>query len=226
MTGSRPRAFTLIELLVVLAVIAILAGILLPVFARAREKARQISCAANARSLATAVLLYAGDCDERLPLAAYVTPGFSFVTWHDLTDPYARNQQIWHCPSSRVGKSDAGGRATTHYGYNALYLTTVSIDFTNFLSHSAVSLAAVAAPSETLLLADARASLSPSWCGDDGKFLLPPSAGDAHCWGRPNPLHTEGSNVVFLDGHVRWHRPEQFYLGQSPPDRFFDLQGG
>src|SRR5580765_8101707 len=125
---SQKRGFTLIELLVVIAIIAILAAILFPVFAQAREKARQTSCASNVRNLGTAVLMYVQDYDEQFPLAAYATSGFSFVTWHDLTDPYAKNKGIWQCPSSAVSKTDASGKPTTHFGYNARYLTTIQLD--------------------------------------------------------------------------------------------------
>jgi prepilin-type processing-associated H-X9-DG protein len=141
-----------------------------------------------------------------------------------MTDPYLRNQQVWHCPSSALSKTDQGGKVTTHYGYNVRYLTTISPDFSNAAGHTARSLAAVENPSETLLLADAKASISPSWCGDDGKFLLPPSQADAHCWGRPNPLHSDGSNLVWVDGHAKWRRLDQFYGNQDPVDRYFDLQ--
>src|SRR6185503_3415365 len=102
------RAFTLIELLVVIAIIAILAAILFPVFAAAREKARQATCASNTRNLGAALLVYAGDHDEQLVLAAYSTDGFGFVTWHNLLDPYVRNQSLWHCPSSPVARTDQG----------------------------------------------------------------------------------------------------------------------
>lgn len=220
----RRRAFTLIELLVVIAIIAILAAILFPVFAQAREAARRTSCASNLKNLGTAMLMYAGDFDEVLPLAAYATSNFGFTTWHELLNPYARNQQIWHCPSSPLKKADQGGAITTHFGYNVRYFTNIRPDFSNAARHQAVSLAAVNVPAETVTLADARASINPSWCGDDGKFLLPPSAANAHCWGRPSPLHQEGTNLFWLDGHVKWMKPGAYYTGQTPPDRFFDLQ--
>ena len=178
--GAKPRrAFTLIELLVVIAIIAILAAILFPVFAGVRERAKQISCASNLKNLCAAVTLYVQDYDEQFPLAAYSTSGFAFLTWHDLTDPYTRSQAIWHCPSSPVSAMDASGKATTHFGYNARYLTTIAPDFSNYRTHTAVSLAAIQSPTETVMLADAKASKAGSWCGDDGKFLLPPSAPDA-----------------------------------------------
>jgi prepilin-type N-terminal cleavage/methylation domain-containing protein/prepilin-type processing-associated H-X9-DG protein len=223
--GPRHRGFTLIELLVVIAIIAILAAILFPVFAQAREKARQTTCASNLRNLGVAVLMYTQDYDEQFPLAAYATSGFAFVTWHELTDPYTKNKQIWQCPSSQVSKTDAGGKITTHFGYNARYLTTIGLNLSaTYAAHSGLSLAAVGSPTETVMLADAKASVSGSWCGDDGKFLLPPSDANTDCWGRPNALHGQGSNVLWVDGHVKWRKPEGFYMNQSPPDRYFDLQ--
>src|SRR5687767_1320699 len=73
---QRRRAFTLIELLVVIAVIAVLAAILFPVFAQAREVARKTACASNVRQLGTAFAMYAQDYDDTLPLASYTgAPG-------------------------------------------------------------------------------------------------------------------------------------------------------
>jgi prepilin-type N-terminal cleavage/methylation domain-containing protein/prepilin-type processing-associated H-X9-DG protein len=215
--------FTLIELLVVIAIIALLAAMLFPVFARAREKARQTSCANNIRNLGTAILMYTQDYDEKLPLAAYAV-GASVFTWHDLTDPYARNTQIWYCPSSSLELADGNGQPTTHYGYNARYLTDIAANFSNAIGHTAVSIAAINRPAETVMLTDAKSSVVSGWCGDEGKFLLAPSAANADCWGRPNPLHNAGSNVAYIDGHVKWQNLDQFYNGQNPIDRYFDLQ--
>ena len=211
--------FTLIELLVVIAIIAILAAILFPVFARAREAARKTQCASNVRNLGAAVLMYTQDYDETFPLGAYAVAGGALM-WHDLIDPYVKNTGIWHCPSSQVKKTDATGQPTTHYGYNARYLVGMNFMF----AQQPVSLAAVQAPTETLLLTDAAASVSGSWCGDDGKFLLLPGDPNMDCWGRPSYLHAEGANVVWVDGHVKWFKPNAFYQNQTPPDRYLDLQ--
>ena len=93
------RGFTLIELLVVIAIIAILAAILFPVFAKAREKARQTACLSNCKQLALAVIQYSADYDEKL--VGYCTQSPANV-WHpvwEMLNPYIKNDQVWTCPS-------------------------------------------------------------------------------------------------------------------------------
>ena len=95
----RRQAFTLIELLVVIAIIAVLAAILFPVFAQARDKARQASCLSNTRQIGSAVMMYAQDHDEGLPPWWTSTPtGYAY--WHVHLKPYVKNLQVFICPSA------------------------------------------------------------------------------------------------------------------------------
>jgi prepilin-type N-terminal cleavage/methylation domain-containing protein/prepilin-type processing-associated H-X9-DG protein len=93
------RGFTLIELLVVIAIIAILAAILFPVFARAREKARQTSCLSNEKQLALAALMYRTDYDGRI-FWWYQWSGNNVYFWWEMMQPYVKNGQIFFCPSA------------------------------------------------------------------------------------------------------------------------------
>src|SRR5687768_2606669 len=105
---GRPTGFTLIELLVVIAIIAILAAILFPVFAQAREAARKTSCLSNMKQLGTALTMYTQDFDETYPQAYYyknntaTTNGGSsggYVTWTVTMSPYIKNVGLFVCPS-------------------------------------------------------------------------------------------------------------------------------
>ena len=94
----KKRGFTLIELLVVIAIIAILAAILFPVFARAREKARQSSCQSNLKQIGLACLAYAQDYDEKMVSSIRGMGGYYYY-WADLIQPYAHSYQFVVCPS-------------------------------------------------------------------------------------------------------------------------------
>ncbi|MCW5945980.1 MAG: prepilin-type N-terminal cleavage/methylation domain-containing protein [Fimbriimonadales bacterium] len=216
-------AFTLIELLVVIAIIAILAAILFPVMSRAKDAAKSASGMSNVRQLSQAMILYAESYDDHFCLAAYAE-GTSFKLWHDLLDPYVQNKQIWLNPGSQVSPRDQSGAPTSHWGYNAGYLTTMLPDFSNFASHRAANHSEIREPSETVLFTGSKAAIPTSWCGDDGKFLLPPSWPNADCWGRPDPVHNGMAIIAWIDTHAKRMPLGQFYQNQEPPDRFFDRE--
>src|SRR3954467_3062126 len=92
MHKESTSAFTLIELLVVIAIIAILASILFPVFARAREKARQTTCISNLKQIGFAMTAYAQDYDEHWPAADW----WGYKT---ATTPYVKSNLVYRCPS-------------------------------------------------------------------------------------------------------------------------------
>ncbi len=181
------RGFTLIELLVVIAIIAILAAILFPVFARAREKARQTSCLSNIKEISLALLMYSQDYDERYPQCGWA--GTETVTWPDGTVatgrntwflriyPYVKNVQVFNCPSASV---DWLGQNTSaiQTGMNA--------------SMSNVKLATITYPAQTLLAADTMGPAS-------YVFL---SSYRTDRWIAPR--HNGGANLGFTDGHAKW----------------------
>jgi prepilin-type N-terminal cleavage/methylation domain-containing protein len=216
------KAFTLIELLVVIAIIAILAAILFPVFAKAKASAKASACGSNVRQLGIALDMYRTDFDGYYVLGAYVK-GTDFLLWHDLTDPYVKNKEIWLCPGCDLNRTDSNGMPTSHFGYNADYLTDIAPDFSNFDGHRAVNESEIQYPTETVLFTVAKSSVPNSWCGDEGKFLLAPSSANADCWGRPLAVFADSVTICWTDTHVNRWRPGRFYQGQTPVDRFFDL---
>jgi prepilin-type N-terminal cleavage/methylation domain-containing protein/prepilin-type processing-associated H-X9-DG protein len=235
MSASRRRsAFTLIELLVVIAIIAILAAILFPVFAQAREKARQATCVSNLKQLGLAAVMYAQDYDELWPMVR--TGGQYGPTIANLLDPYIKVSQkntrpdggnawpegsVWRCPS---GSTYDFGDLHSYFtvAYNWLYLTTVDAgpkgDFKGkhyVWDVAGRSLGAVAQPSDTVMFADAGHSDGPGGKRDTWCTLLSPAArlsNGAQDWvdvveGRHNGVAT----VVWCDGHVKPMKLEAFY---------------
>ncbi len=94
------RGFTLIELLVVIAIIAILAAILFPVFAQAREKARQTACLSNTKQIGMGIYQYVQDYDEMLPYGGNNVAGGYAPRWYRMVYPYVKNVGVYHCPSA------------------------------------------------------------------------------------------------------------------------------
>ena len=217
----KRNGFTLIELLVVIAIIAILAAILFPVFAKAREKAKQASCTSNIKQLMLGLLMYANDYDERLPTYYWgegQAGNASSCTWWGSTYPYVKNIQIFACPATSQYEQPWGvwmqlppwndPNVRIQYGYSELIGNQGQGCNLSQLKH----------PAETLVLADCSSTwIGGYWSSGDRPFLRRVAMADGP-WGcgcppqdgqyGPNPddlaRHSGGSNLGFADGHVKW----------------------
>jgi prepilin-type N-terminal cleavage/methylation domain-containing protein len=142
---SRKSGFTLIELLVVIAIIAILAAILFPVFAQAREQARKTSCISNVKQVNLAVVMYVQDYDESLPLeqvpewAADNTGWFypfgeRTYTWQNIVQPYIKNWQAMICPDSGMNVTNpaTSDDPFSNYGFTA---ASAAFGYTDYIDY-------------------------------------------------------------------------------------------
>jgi len=189
----RTRGFTLIELLVVIAIIAILAAILFPVFAKAREKARQTSCLSNAKQISLGIMMYMADYDQRTPQARFgdvVIAGTSeHVTWKRVIFPYVKNWNCYECPSKPGHWGTAC--ATSLWPSQGTGLAVGSgLAYNYHISGQAEGV--IVLPAETVMIADIdsgchqfvnQLSWLPAW------FSL---------------RHNNGGNWGFCDGHAKW----------------------
>ncbi len=219
---TRRNGFTLIELLVVIAIIAILAAILFPVFAKAREKARQASCMSNMKQIGLAIAQYQTDHDGYFPQnwtgSPRCAPGPDHYDWMEVCQPYVQNWQIFICPSvdlpmpqldglhyrecsvTQTGRSH-GGR---HGGYG---LNCGRVDDPNSFpaqlgrgpggnaDHQFIKDSRIKHPAQVILVAECV-----YWCAmfcGTGHAGFP--LGDAR-----RTDHNEGMNLCFADGHVKW----------------------
>jgi prepilin-type N-terminal cleavage/methylation domain-containing protein/prepilin-type processing-associated H-X9-DG protein len=189
----RSKGFTLIELLVVIAIIAILAAILFPVFAKAREKARQSSCLSNVKQLATSALSYAQDYDETLPASSDgATPGYS---WSQLLQPYIKNSQILQCPSNGFANHTTPLTSNSAYGWNWRWLC-YSFGGASGYCRGGIALGAITIPAETILLGDS-GNNALGYVISNGSSLGDPTYA-------PTGIHNKGDNFAFCDGHAKW----------------------
>jgi prepilin-type N-terminal cleavage/methylation domain-containing protein/prepilin-type processing-associated H-X9-DG protein len=232
------RAFTLIELLVVIAIIAILAAILFPVFAQAREAARKTQCLNNCRQMGTALRMYSQDYDEILPtgtFAAATNPLFatwSYSFWVPMLQPYVKNDGIFSCPNGpKTGffagptRSD-GTRMMVHYGYNEHIENS-----TNTNGWASEAKLAAGGPNganiaDITLIADSSfVGIYNDWsgCCSSGQVVRPATFGLARqlCGNGSsatvcNPRHSDnGCNFVYADGHAKFVNGGKIQGGQG-----------
>jgi prepilin-type N-terminal cleavage/methylation domain-containing protein/prepilin-type processing-associated H-X9-DG protein len=205
---TQRRGFTLIELLVVIAIIAILAAILFPVFAQAREKARQVACQSNMKQVGLGLQMYAQDYDETLPpspgsLANFGNPDVysRYPNFLGSLLPYTRNRAFLRCPSAI---------------YNVPFAPTLQkpneLSDTNYMGNGVVmgrSIAVIDQPADVIYCHEHNwrvntAHLRPN-SADKGKTYTGwhyiSQVGEGY-----SNLHMDGGNLVFADGHVKYKK--------------------
>jgi prepilin-type N-terminal cleavage/methylation domain-containing protein/prepilin-type processing-associated H-X9-DG protein len=218
-TAGKSRGFTLIELLVVIAIIAILAAILFPVFAQAREKARAVSCLSNVKQMGLAVRMYVQDYDERYPFAANLESGFADKDkWYglDKLQPYVKNWGIFQCPSMPK---------FTQYNQLCAYSWNIHLGYFwyppggAYTFYQGASDAQIVYPAQTAAINDAK----PAWFyydklygsiyGEYYAFINGTSAmydvarfliADPSQWNTVF-IHHGGINIAYCDGHAKWN---------------------
>jgi prepilin-type N-terminal cleavage/methylation domain-containing protein/prepilin-type processing-associated H-X9-DG protein len=247
---TNKSAFTLIELLVVIAIIAILAAILFPVFAQAREKARSATCLSNEKQLILGALQYVQDYDESYPLSEFyngsgwtgasVTTPISYfgyseqrnAFWSNSMQPYLKNTQIMNCSSASRSRSDVFGVTLAAAGNY-----TYSLTYNGYMNKWPI--AGTGSPAKLIVFSEGLGKgtmpryanafpLNISNSGWEGMFIL--DDGGPHC-AQPYGysfnydttwwVHMRGSNYAYADGHAKY----QINPGASSPWALLDANG-
>lgn len=199
------RGFTLIELLVVIAIIAILAAILFPVFAKAREKARQISCLSNTKQMSLGIMQYTQDADELMP-PRQINPIGEPGDWEVLIYPYVKSAGVFSCPSNPRNQVQSLAYSAANPIMVSYAVNSDSLGHTNtrpFVdsSYGTVSLAAIDSPASTIGIVESTSSYVDFNPRDKGHWYDKRGVNDFFAG------HTGTSNYAFLDGHSKAMRP-------------------
>jgi prepilin-type N-terminal cleavage/methylation domain-containing protein/prepilin-type processing-associated H-X9-DG protein len=213
---QKRNAFTLIELLVVIAIIAILAAILFPVFAQAREKARAISCLSNMKQLGLAERMYLQDNDDSFH--ELIPGGMNNLAgdvgepsmWMGVLQPYIKNTQVFRCPDSVIPAVDItyAKRYTPSIGMNSYLGAYFNWYWDAILKQPEIggrftSETLVQYPAITVLFTD---GFDQTIDGATPRgYWIDPGYGKGVRFGLSD-RHSKGSNVAFVDGHAKWYR--------------------
>ena len=234
----RRGAFTLIELLVVIAIIAILAAILFPVFAQAREKARQAACLSNTKQIGLGLMQYVQDYDETMPLPGYFPnrtapePYAGRRSWRSDIQPYIKNTGVFQCPSYRFPNSftpevraDFKDSLDEQAGIPLGYAGSLFWAHQNFAPNGR-AIAEVTRPASIIAAMESRYAFADmgTWTVEwtwNGPFKGVATGQGAYI------THTGKSNWIFFDGHVKAINPcatfgdlTKWKQGDVPPDDF------
>jgi len=222
LTARKAAAFTLIELLVVIAIIAILAAILFPVFAQAREKARAISCLSNEKQIGLGIIMYQQDYDEKNPGGLNGYGGGSGYAGQIY--PYVKNVGVFKCPSDSTNFSadgaQAGGWHSSSLAINAnTSLMSPQCPINNWaccnLTADSVSIAKYGSPAKTVLLFEVANSIDYNIETEINYFDGNPPGTASYCGGSPagnglggafspNGYHGEGQAGTPNDGFIKY----------------------
>ncbi|HZP84497.1 MAG TPA: DUF1559 domain-containing protein [Chthonomonadaceae bacterium] len=232
------KGFTLIELLVVIAIIAILAAILFPVFAQAREAARKTACLSNMKQLSLGWLMYAQDYDETYPMSAQCSPGCPepMVFWTELVDPYVKSGSN---AKNQYGGDDLSNRgASVFICPNYLKVPPAVDEAGNPGDDPNPGQYPMSSYGPNRWITAAWWALGQSWAGEASQvgtnasigkpaqtILLAPNhdccidtwgGGGSNNWTRAARRHSEGANYALLDGHAKWYLGPKPQYGQVP----------
>lgn len=212
---EHSRGFSVLELLVVIGILTVIAAILFPVFSSARRKAHQSACTSNLRQLSAALKMYLQDNDGVFP------PFNGYVSWAQMLKPLTREGYVFRCPGCVVPSGSEGGQGPWGYAFNSyLSLKETAKD------GDARSDTDIPFPATTVVFCEAsyyRKNASAGGVTVTTSAFQPETEGTGYSRDEPYPhdvtyfggpggvRHQGGSNYGFVDGHVRWHKPEHVW---------------